>query len=268
MYISAGYQNQLSQYQTPAGVGIKPLPTVNQDIANNRVSENGNRLDSAPVQNISYSPQIRDDRASRVQDSRQGDDNSRTNSLRRAQEDNADRQNEQEVQQVLNQLEARDREVRAHEMAHLAAAGQYARGLSYTYQTGPDGKQYAVGGEVGIDTSPVPGDPEATIVKAQVIQRAALAPAEPSAQDRRVAQAATQMMAQARVEISQQQIEGEEGGQIGSNERSRSESFGVNTIQPSQPNQVSGSIQSQGEAFSLMSPERQSFTTRLQFNVA
>ena len=61
---------------------------------------------------------------------------------------------EQEVKQV-QELKARDREVRAHEAAHLAAAGSLATGVSFTYQRGPDGVQYAVGGEVGIDTSPV-----------------------------------------------------------------------------------------------------------------
>ncbi|MDV7392559.1 putative metalloprotease CJM1_0395 family protein, partial [Arthrospira platensis SPKY1] len=55
----------------------------------------------------------------------------------------------------LQQLQQRDREVRAHEMAHVAAgAGLVTRGASYTYQTGPDGQRYAIGGEVSIDTSP------------------------------------------------------------------------------------------------------------------
>jgi hypothetical protein len=111
---------------------------------------------------------------------------------------------EQEVKQV-QELKARDREVRAHEAAHLAAAGSLATGVSFTYQRGPDGVQYAVGGEVGIDTSPVAGDPEATLAKAQRIRAAALAPAEPSAQDLRVAAQAAQLAVQARAEIGQQQ---------------------------------------------------------------
>ncbi len=111
-------------------------------------------------------------------------------------------------QQVITQLKARDREVKAHEAAHLAAAGQYATGgANYSYTTGPDGKQYANGGEVGIDTSPVPNDPQATLIKAQQIQRAALAPAEPSAQDRSVASQASQMAMQARQEIAEQRQE-------------------------------------------------------------
>ena len=105
-------------------------------------------------------------------------------------------------QQVVQQLAARDREVRLHEQAHLAAAGPYARGgPTYTYQKGPDGKNYAIGGEVQIDTAPVPDDPEATVRKAQVVRAAALAPAEPSSQDRAVAAAATKMEQQALAEL-------------------------------------------------------------------
>ncbi|WP_051678472.1 putative metalloprotease CJM1_0395 family protein [Thiomicrospira pelophila] len=118
------------------------------------------------------------------------------------------RQQEQAVQQVLSQLRARDQEVRTHEQAHLSAAGQYATsGIKYSYQTGPDGQRYAVGGSVGIDTSPVAGDPEATLQKARVVQRAALAPAEPSGQDMKVAAQASQMMMQAQLEIQVQQTE-------------------------------------------------------------
>lgn len=110
-----------------------------------------------------------------------------------------------EAKQVIDQLKARDAEVRAHEQAHLSAAGGYATGgASYAYQVGPDGRRYAIGGEVGIDVSPVAGDPEATLLKASVVQRAALAPAEPSTQDMRVASAAMQMANQARMEIASQ----------------------------------------------------------------
>lgn len=108
-------------------------------------------------------------------------------------------------QQIISQLKSRDREVRAHESAHLSAAGQHATGgASYTYQTGPDGNKYTVGGEVGIDTSPIPNDPQATLIKAQQVQRAALTPAEPSAQDRTVASQASSMAIQARKYIAEQ----------------------------------------------------------------
>jgi hypothetical protein len=107
------------------------------------------------------------------------------------------------IQRLLAELSARDSEVRAHEQAHVAAGGALiTSGPSYTYQTGPDRRRYAVGGEVGIDTSPVRGDPEATLDKAARIVAAALAPAQPSAQDYRVAGQAQQMAGQARVEIA------------------------------------------------------------------
>jgi hypothetical protein len=102
----------------------------------------------------------------------------------------------------LAELKARDREVRAHEAAHAAAAGSVATGgPQFTYQRGSDGRQYAVRGEVSIDSSPVPGDPEATIRKAQTIRAAATAPANPSAQDRSVAAQASRMESQARREL-------------------------------------------------------------------
>lgn len=109
---------------------------------------------------------------------------------------------------VVQQLRNQDREVRAHEQAHLAAAGAYTRGgASFQYQTGPDGRRYAVGGEVSIDTSPIRNDPEATVRKAQVIQRAANAPAKPSSQDRRVASQAAAMEAAARQEAAKERSE-------------------------------------------------------------
>lgn len=110
----------------------------------------------------------------------------------------------------LEQLKARDREVRAHEMAHLAAAGGLAMsGASFTYQRGADGVNYAVGGEVKIDTSSG-STPEETIRKAQTIRAAALAPAEPSGQDFAVAAKAAQMAAEARAEQATADSEEEE----------------------------------------------------------
>ena len=104
----------------------------------------------------------------------------------------------------IQQLAKRDREVRAHEAAHAAAGGQYVRGgATFQYQKGPDGKMYAVGGEVSIDTSPVINDPKATISKMQTVERAAMAPGEPSGQDRAVAAAAAATAAQARQEVAQ-----------------------------------------------------------------
>lgn len=102
----------------------------------------------------------------------------------------------------IAQLQKIDREVRAHEAAHIAAAGGLARGgASFSYTQGPDGKRYAVSGEVSIDTSPVRDNPEATLLKAQRIQAAALAPAQPSSADRAIAASAASMAAMARAEL-------------------------------------------------------------------
>lgn len=112
--------------------------------------------------------------------------------------------NDPAVIDMIKRLETRDAEVRAHEQAHMAAGGQYVTsGASYTYQSGPDGKRYAVGGEVGIDVSPIANDPEATLAKAQQIIQAATAPAEPSSQDYAVARSAQSMATQARQELAE-----------------------------------------------------------------
>lgn len=114
------------------------------------------------------------------------------------------REREQTELKQVQELAARDREVRAHEQAHAAAAGQYGGSPTYEYVRGPDGVSYAVGGSVEVDTSPIPGNPEATLRKAEQLQRAASAPADPSGQDRQVASQAAQLAEQARAEIREQ----------------------------------------------------------------
>lgn len=104
----------------------------------------------------------------------------------------------------VEELSARDREVRAHEAAHQAAAGSLGGAASFTYETGPDGKSYAVGGEVPVDMSGG-RTPEDTLTRAEQIRAAALAPADPSPQDLAVAAAATAMEAAARQQMSLEQ---------------------------------------------------------------
>ncbi|WP_227814579.1 putative metalloprotease CJM1_0395 family protein [Nitrogeniibacter aestuarii] len=104
----------------------------------------------------------------------------------------------------VEELAATDTRVRAHEAAHLAASGGLAQsGANFDMVKGPDGKMYAVGGEVQIDVSPG-RTPEETIRKADQIRRAAMAPVDPSAQDYRVAAQAAQMQAQAQQELARQ----------------------------------------------------------------
>jgi hypothetical protein len=106
----------------------------------------------------------------------------------------------------IQQLKSRDAEVRAHEQAHIAAAGRYASGgPSFSYQTGADGKRYAVGGSVPIDIGKE-STPAATIIKMRTVKRAALAPANPSAADRQIAAQAGMLEMRAMQELQSSQM--------------------------------------------------------------
>jgi hypothetical protein len=110
----------------------------------------------------------------------------------------------EEQQAQVNRLRQRDAEVRRHEAAHATAGGPFAGAPSYKYVRGPDGRLYAVGGEVKIDVTPA-GSPQATIAKMEQIIRAALAPADPSPQDRAIAAAAQQIKLRAEAEVRDQE---------------------------------------------------------------
>ena len=112
--------------------------------------------------------------------------------------ENAEQQ--QREQAEIRDLKARDQEVRAHEQAHAAVGGQYAGSPQYEFETGPDGQRYAVGGEVSIDISEE-RTPEETLRKMQQVRAAALAPADPSPQDLRVAAEAAQKANEAQAEL-------------------------------------------------------------------
>ncbi|MCO4783486.1 MAG: hypothetical protein KC646_14260 [Candidatus Cloacimonetes bacterium] len=140
----------------------------------------------------------------------------------------------EEQEEAVQELKARDAEVVTHENAHKAAAGPYATGgPNYDYQNGPDGKRYRVGGHVNVDTSKE-STPEETIQKAQVLQRAANAPAEPSGQDRSVAASAARMEAEARQELAKESTQSEDP--IKSNSAPSSSSVSSSTFE--KPTQI------------------------------
>ena len=142
-------------------------------------------------------------------------------------------------QKVVEKLKARDQQVKTHEMAHLASAGQYAKGgASYSYEFGPDGQRYAIGGEVPIDLSKGK-TPEETMQKMEAIKRAALAPADPSSADRAVASTATALENQARQELQRNQA------------ASRNTSSGNNSFPPS-----TGSKQEANVSAGTSTPQR------------
>ncbi len=142
-----------------------------------------------------------------------------------------------EIQQQISELKKRDQEVRAHETAHAAVGGNTTGAPSFTYEQGPDGRRYAVSGEVSVDLSPVAGDPHATIAKMQKIHAAALAPANPSAQDKQVASAAIKTIASAQTEL----LQGESANNTVSQPRKRDvfkgDSSEAKVIQPNEQGQ-------------------------------
>jgi hypothetical protein len=112
--------------------------------------------------------------------------------------------NEDDLRKV-EELKKIDKRVHTHEQAHLSAAGGYARGgAHYDYVRGPDGNKYANSGHVSLDTSREK-TPEATIKKANIIQKAALAPADPSPADKQIAANAAKMAADAEQELAEEQ---------------------------------------------------------------
>ena len=122
----------------------------------------------------------------------------------RADNDLEKRQQQEQLRverQLIAELSARDREVRAHEQAHAAVGGKYAGAPSFSFERGPDGVNYAVSGEVPISLPRIGDDPQAALRAAEQVRQAALAPAEPSAQDQRVAAQAAQIAVEARAEL-------------------------------------------------------------------
>ena len=129
-----------------------------------------------------------------------------------------------EKEQVAK-LQARDQEVRAHEAAHMDAAGSAAVGEpTFIYQMGPDGKMYAIGGSVAIQIAPG-GTPEETLAKAKQLNEAATAPTQPSAQDMAVAAQTAEIAQQARQQIAGESKSSQQSSQVSAlYERARSSS--------------------------------------------
>ena len=144
--------------------------------------------------------------------SHQGGENSGKNDRRSPEQKLTEAEKEE-----VDELRARDAEVRRHEQAHKTAAGSMAPGAPvYDMQTGPDNRSYAVGGHVNIRI-PSGDSPEEAIKNAEQARRAALAPAEPSDKDRAVAAEAAQMAARAHAELAaERQKETQESGKGGS----------------------------------------------------
>ena len=197
-----GISSALSSYRTSESsvYGLSPLSSVKD------------KQENSSAQNLTKDDDINDeaiisDEAKSLLASEESNasDNEQTKS-----EDKASQLKEEltsEEKQQVSELKTRDAEVRAHEQAHMAAAaGISASAPSYDYEMGPDGKRYAVGGEVNISFNES-GNPSSDIVKAQTMKNAALAPAQPSGQDLAVARHADSLIAQFKEKLSQQNAE-------------------------------------------------------------
>ncbi len=114
--------------------------------------------------------------------------------------------NDIKKQQIIQKLRMTEQKVKAHEMAHKTAGGELTGPVHYRYQKGPDGRLYIAGGEVPIKIREGK-TPEETLEIARKIKRAALAPSDPSPQDRAVAARAAILEMKARIELSKQQSE-------------------------------------------------------------
>ncbi|MEO1938757.1 MAG: putative metalloprotease CJM1_0395 family protein [Sulfurimonas sp.] len=119
-----------------------------------------------------------------------------------------EKQNPQELSEdekrLVKELQARDSEVKAHEAAHQAAGGGNTGPASFSYQQGPDGKMYAIGGEVSISIKGG-ATPQEQIANARAIITAAMAPANPSSQDFAVANSAKMMEMKAQQKLAKEQ---------------------------------------------------------------
>jgi hypothetical protein len=190
---------------------IEPVSQMERSAAEKGVISEDKSRNSPAQQNPTYTDEIKN-RGTELKQAVEGRSQERDPENRSGQENseqadsNPNQQESADEQRKLDELKKRDAEVRAHEQAHANVGGDLASAPSYEFQLGPDGRQYAVGGEVSIDLAVVPGDPQATIVKMQKVKAAALAPADPSSADRRVASEATQRVLQAQAELAKQNV--------------------------------------------------------------
>jgi hypothetical protein len=120
-------------------------------------------------------------------------------------EKSADKLNPDE-KRLVKDLATRDAEVKVHEAAHQAAGGGMTGVASYSYQQGPDGKMYAIGGEVSISMK-ASSNPEETFRNAKQLIASAMAAGSPSPQDFAVVSSARVMEMKA---MQQQARKGQE----------------------------------------------------------
>ena len=166
---------------------------------NNQKSESNNPLFqddtlelSEAAQKIIEETKLTADKTEDARSTNKTDDAKDTKST----EDTEDTKQKEAENKKIDMLEKRNIEVQQHEQAHKSIGGSYAGPIVYEYTTGPNGKRYAINGHVNFDVSKE-STPEATLRKAEIIYRAALAPSDPSTQDMSLAKAAQDLKQEA-----------------------------------------------------------------------
>lgn len=87
---------------------------------------------------------------------------------------------------TIQGLQQAEKSVRVHEQAHKAVSVDVTSGIMYTHTTSPDNERYITGGEVSI-TAGTSSKEEEILQILENVRDAALAPADPSPQDLRIA---------------------------------------------------------------------------------
>lgn len=142
--------------------------------------------------------------------------------------DESKKSQDPQVQAAIASLKSIEAKVKAHEAAHKSAGGTMTGPVSYSYTRGPDGKNYITGGEVPINIS-TGRTPQETISRMQQVIQAALAPADPSPQDRAVAAQAAAQQQQARLQ------QAEVSAPSGASDTASGQSYGSGTTQETTP---------------------------------
>lgn len=198
--IPSNFANAISPF---SGQGGNPVGQENPEARNTSFKPVEESAETARIQGRRETDELRDT-PDTVEDRSQGEDQRREQEReQQAREERVSERQEAEDRREIDRLAARDREVRAHEQAHQTAGGNLAGAASFQYERGPDGVSYAVSGEVPIRLGSGNDNPREALEVARRVQRAALAPAEPSIQDRQVAAQAAQMEQEALRDIAE-----------------------------------------------------------------
>ena len=115
-----------------------------------------------------------------------------------------------DYEQVLQKLKAKDQQIKSHEQTHSALSGANSSNPHYNYQVGPDGKMYAVGGSVTMDTSIKidPNNQNSTsnaLLKLDQLQKATSSVDEPSSADMSIATKANFMKIRLQMQTQDEQ---------------------------------------------------------------